>query len=47
MGRRKSHPACAWVVAVRDGMIVSHRTCETYDEALRFAGVAGAEQSTG
>ena len=43
----ESHPACAWVVAVRDGMIVSHRTCATFDEALRFAGVETAEQSTG
>jgi ketosteroid isomerase-like protein len=42
----ESHPACAWVVAVRDGMIVSHRTCATYDEALGFAGVEAAERST-
>ncbi len=35
----ESHPACAWVVGVRDGMVVSHRTCATYDEALRVAGV--------
>jgi ketosteroid isomerase-like protein len=34
----ESHPACAWVVGVRDGTIVSHRTCATYDEALRAAG---------
>ena len=43
----ESHPACAWVVAVRGGMIVSHRTCATYDEALGFAGVESAEQPTG
>ena len=43
----ESHQACAWAVAVRDGMIVSHRTCATYDEALRFAGVEAAEQSAG
>jgi len=42
----ESRPACAWVVGVRDGMIVSHRTCATYDEALGFAGVETAEQST-
>jgi ketosteroid isomerase-like protein len=34
---------CAWVVGVRDGLIVSHLTCETYDEALQIAGVAPAE----
>jgi hypothetical protein len=28
---------------VRDGKIVSHRTCATYDEALRLAGVEPAE----
>ena len=43
----ESHPACAWVVAVRDGLIASHRTCATYYEALRFAGVETAERSTG
>jgi ketosteroid isomerase-like protein len=35
----ESHPACAWVIGVRDGTIVSHRTCATYDEALEAAGV--------
>jgi ketosteroid isomerase-like protein len=35
----ESHPACAWVVGVRDGTIVSHRTCATYEEALEVAGV--------
>jgi ketosteroid isomerase-like protein len=39
----ESNPACAWVVGVRDGLIVSHRTCESYDEALRAAGVEPAE----
>ncbi len=39
----ESNPACAWVVSVRDGLIVSHRTCETYDEALRVAGMEPAE----
>jgi ketosteroid isomerase-like protein len=39
----ESNPACAWVVGVRDGVIVSHRTCESHDEALRAAGVEPAE----
>jgi ketosteroid isomerase-like protein len=39
----ESNPACAWVVGVRDGVIVSHRTCESYHEALRAAGVEPAE----
>jgi ketosteroid isomerase-like protein len=40
----ESHPECSWVVGVRDGRIVSHRTCETQDEALLHAGVAPAER---
>jgi ketosteroid isomerase-like protein len=43
----ESHPACAWVIGVRDGMIVSHRTCSTYDEALRAAGVDPTEGHAG
>jgi ketosteroid isomerase-like protein len=39
----ESYPPCAWVIGVRDGMIVSHRTCATFDEALRIAGVKPAE----
>jgi ketosteroid isomerase-like protein len=39
----ESNPVCAWVVGVRDGLIVSHRTCQTYDEALRIAGMEPAE----
>ena len=39
----ESNPACAWVVGVRDGVIVSHRTCQSYDEALRVAGVEPAK----
>ncbi len=39
----ESNPAFAWVVGVRDGVIVSHRTCESYEEALRAAGVQLAE----
>ena len=39
----ESNAACAWVVGVRDGLIVSHRTCESYDEALRVAGVDPAK----
>jgi ketosteroid isomerase-like protein len=39
----ESNPACAWVVGVREGVIVSHRTCESYEEALRAAGLEPAE----
>jgi ketosteroid isomerase-like protein len=39
VSRAESHPACAWVIGVRDGSIISHRTCATYDEALQAAGV--------
>jgi ketosteroid isomerase-like protein len=45
--RAESHPACGWVVDVRDGMVVSHRTCATYEEALRVAGVEPAEDRAG
>ena len=43
----ESHPACAWVIGVRAGTIVSHRTCASYDEALRAAGVEPAEHHAG
>ena len=43
----ESHPACAWVIRVRDGAIVSHRTCATYDEALKAAGAVPAEGHSG
>jgi ketosteroid isomerase-like protein len=36
----ESNPVCAWVVGVRDGLIVSHRACSDYDEALEVAGRA-------
>jgi ketosteroid isomerase-like protein len=39
----ESNPVCAWVVGVRDGLIVSHRACQSYDEALRVAGSEPAE----
>jgi ketosteroid isomerase-like protein len=39
----ESDPVCAWAIAVRDGLIVSHRACSTYDEALEAAGVAPVE----
>jgi ketosteroid isomerase-like protein len=39
----ESHPACAWVIRVREGRIVSHRTCATYEEALQVAGVEPVE----
>ena len=43
----ESHPACAWVIGVRDGTIVSHRTWGTYEEALHAAGVEAAEGQAG
>jgi ketosteroid isomerase-like protein len=33
----ESNPTCAWVVRLCAGTIVSHRTCATYEEALRVA----------
>jgi ketosteroid isomerase-like protein len=39
----ESDPACAWVVGVRNGRIVSHRTCATYDEAVHAADVEPAQ----
>lgn len=30
----ESHPPCAWVIGVRDGKIISHRTCANFDEAV-------------
>jgi ketosteroid isomerase-like protein len=43
----ESHPEMAWVIGVRDGMIVSHRTCGSYEEALLHAGVATTEDHAG
>jgi ketosteroid isomerase-like protein len=40
----ETNPGYCWVVGVRDGLIVSHRACETYDEALRAAGIEPAEK---
>jgi ketosteroid isomerase-like protein len=39
----ESNPVCAWAIGVRDGLVVSHRACESYEEALRVAGVEPAE----
>jgi ketosteroid isomerase-like protein len=39
----ESDPTCAWVIGVRDGQIVSHQACATYEEALQVAGVEPAE----
>jgi ketosteroid isomerase-like protein len=39
----ESNPVCAWVIGVRDGLIVSHRACADYEEALRAAGIEPAE----
>jgi ketosteroid isomerase-like protein len=43
----ESHPTCAWVIHVRDGTIVSHRTCATYDEALQIAGLEPRAEQAG
>jgi ketosteroid isomerase-like protein len=43
----ESCPACFWVIRVREGAIVSHRTCATYDEALRLAGAGASSRSAG
>jgi ketosteroid isomerase-like protein len=40
----ESHPPCAWVIGVRDGKIVSHRTCANFDEALEIATVEASEE---
>jgi ketosteroid isomerase-like protein len=39
----ESDPTCGWVVAIRDGRVVSHRACSSYEEALDIAGVRPAE----
>ena len=39
----ESHPPCAWVIGVRDGKIVSHRTCATFEEALAVAKAEATE----
>jgi ketosteroid isomerase-like protein len=33
----ESDPPCAWVIGVRDGKIISHRTCTNVDEAREIA----------
>jgi ketosteroid isomerase-like protein len=40
----ESNPVCAWVMRVRDGQIVSHRACESFEEAQREAGIEPAEE---
>jgi ketosteroid isomerase-like protein len=39
----ESNPVCGWAVGVRDGLIVSHRACSSYEEALEAAGVEPAK----
>jgi ketosteroid isomerase-like protein len=39
----ESNPVCAWVIGVRDGLVVSHRACQSHEEALRVAGLEPAE----
>lgn len=43
----ESDPPCAWAIAIRDGLIVSHRACSSYEEALAAAGVSPAEDPAG
>ena len=43
----ESDPACAWVIGVRGGKIVSHRTCASFDEALEIAGVGASADQAG
>jgi ketosteroid isomerase-like protein len=43
----ESNPPCSWVLAVRDGRIVSHRACESYEEAQRAAGIEPAVDPAG
>ena len=38
----ESTPVCAWVIGVRDDLIVSHQACSTLEEAERIAGVERA-----
>ena len=38
----ESVPVCAWVIGLRDELIVSHRACSTLEEAERIAGVERA-----
>jgi ketosteroid isomerase-like protein len=39
----ESDPACGWAIGVRDGLIVSHKACLSYEEALKWAGLEPAE----
>jgi ketosteroid isomerase-like protein len=41
----ESNPVCAWVVGVRDGLIVSSRACTSYEEAVEAARTGGTVQS--
>ena len=38
----ETNPACAWVIGVSDGLIVSLRAFSTYEEAEKVAGVERA-----
>jgi ketosteroid isomerase-like protein len=38
----ESTPVCAWVMGVRDGLIVSHQACSTLEEAEKVARVERA-----
>jgi ketosteroid isomerase-like protein len=43
----ESDPPCGWAIEIRDGLIVSHRACASYEEALDVAGVRPAEHPAG
>ena len=39
----ESNPVCGWAIRVRDGLIVAHKACSSYEEALEVAGVEPAQ----
>jgi ketosteroid isomerase-like protein len=43
----ETDPTCAWVVGIRDGLIVSLRVCSDYAEAVDVAGARPAEHPAG
>jgi ketosteroid isomerase-like protein len=43
----ETDPTCAWVVGIRDGLIVSLRVCADYAEAVDVAGARPAEHPAG
>jgi ketosteroid isomerase-like protein len=43
----ESDPPCAWVIGVRNGQIISHRTCANFDEALEIARAEASAEHAG